>query len=1670
MTIAAPQIKPLTSEQLIAIQDLYDRGLAVQAYELGTRHAPLALWQSAEGQVLAGRLAMLLGAPRLGLWMHRRAYREAPQNADACYFYALAIAHSQGGYAAWRWMGRHTLPGDPTPEILSAWHALVANIAGSLRDFETANTWMARAREASPESVWVRVCEASLREAEDRYDEALAVAQEALAIKPWFRPAVQSVTHLLTLMGRDQEALAMLREADQRVESGALAAQQYAIELELQEIAAAERSLNRFEALSPMLEKRGRQWLAAQRADVAYRQNNIEAAIGQGRASDQDYWKAIAERLENPALADAKKALLPVGFVRQHHLTCVPATLASISRFWSMPSDHLQVAEEICYNGTSHYHERKWAREHGWIPREFSVTAESTSALIDRGIPFTFTTIDPGNAHLQAIIGYDDRRGTLSVRDPYFRNSGEALTDKLLERYRAHGPRGMMLVPAAEEGRLAGLELPDAELWDRLHALDGMLDRHERESAGQVVSLMQNEWPGHRLALEARRRLAIYDGNTAEHLAAVNELAAQFPENQTLQYERLTLLRDLAHRDERLAIYEGLLAKKETHPIFWQQYAQELRPDARRHDDAIWRLRRAIRRWPMDAANYYLLAGLYWDHRRFDEALELYRIAACLGDKSEAYLESFFRAACWYKRSEEVLALLRDRAKRFGKQSSRPAMSLASALMELERTTEAFGVLEEAIAARPDDGDLLLYAADLFANSSIEHLPRARALVEAARGKSQQGYWLRISAKMQRNEGNLRESLLLWRQVLAAQPLAIDAHRAVARLLAETDSPAAALEYLEEAAARLPHFYPLHQLWVESVREEPADVREPVLRGVAAAFPYDAWIQRELGFFLADHRRLNEAREAASIAERLEPTSPSQALLTATMHRAEGQFAEARAVLEAAIERGVDNDYAIRELVELCATPEERRTALALIKRELTRQVTFGDGLLSYREQARGTLDPAELLGLLSDALAARPDLWHAWSAVIRQHVSMNELDAAWSLVQQATERFPLLPALWLDRAAVCRARHAGDAELDALRAVHRINPRWNLGVQGLADCLERRGEYAAAREILERAVSREPLDGMLRGLWAEALWRDGQREKALGEVERLVQIDPGYERAWDLLSEWSKTLNCPEKALASVRELTARRSGEARSWMLLARLLDKPEQLDERLAALDKAIELTPRNSEAHDQRAHILAQARRWDDALAACRPAVFGEYLPLELRWRAAWIEAQRGNVAEAIEGLRALVAIEPRYFPGWSLLADCYAQIDQREGYLEAAQALVALNPQYEVSLGYLGEARQLNGDLQGAEEAYRRAFTLNPQYEFAGNALFDLQVERGDLAAAEETIKTLRAHSEAHYVLARESRLATLLGDTPRAAALVSRMATEPTQDPRALHGAVHSLVQAGQADAAERALEAVLYKPEANFEAAEAWVWVRRQRGQTVWNAPLVELLGKNQSIGERATYAYIDALAQASEVSVLKQFVKKNESWLRANDCTWGSVAYGFTTLRDYSAAARWANDWRERPAAEPWMLVNVMEGFRGVGRTEEAREVSAAALTKPADNGTALHNIWLASDAAAEGDAASAALRMAEVNVATLDLDYLFLATCAQKVIDMAQAAPEEAAAVFWAARGQLKDARRSYPQLAHEPARRVAFRRCLMQLGRLRGTWLARFLCWVERVMTF
>ncbi len=535
-----------------------------------------------------------------------------------------------------------------------------------------------------------------------------------------------------------------------------------------------------------------------------------------------------------------------------------------------------------------------------------------------------------------------------------------------------------------------------------------------------------------------------------------------------LLLSKLSCLQELARRDQWMALLQQLCSQKSSHPVFWQQYAQVLSDDAREYNKAIHLLRRAIRFMPTDADNFYTLANILWYQRHFQEAFELYRFATCINDKDHKFAFAYFSAARYFKQTEAAILLLGQRFQRFGKQSPQPAQTLFWAYSQVERMGEAFAVLETAFELRPDDGELLLYTAKVYASNG--NFDRAATLLDKAKDKAPYASWLRTAASLALYRGELVTALELWQRIVETQPLAMDANRSVARLLAETKGNVTALEFLQQACDRFPHSYALHQLWSQWLYDEDPTLAEPVLRHLIEINSVDAWTHRQLALVLGKQRRFEDAFLQADIAYQLYPHSPSYYCVYGSLCVWAGLLAEAKNAYREAIRLSVDTDGAISQLLSICDSKEERHEALNFVYQELVRQVIFGDGLLAYWEQARYVLEADELLTKLRAALEARPDLWHAWSAMIRQLGEMNQLDEALELAQQGTERFPLLPRMWLDLSWVYRSRQDQEGEIKVL-----IAPSDAIAWGYRGDAKLRTDDRAGAKADFRRAIELKP-------------------------------------------------------------------------------------------------------------------------------------------------------------------------------------------------------------------------------------------------------------------------------------------------------------------------------------------------------------------------------------------------------------------------------------------------------------------------------------------------------------------------------------------------------------------------------------------------------------------
>jgi tetratricopeptide (TPR) repeat protein len=1563
---SAEGLLEIAPEVLSRVEALYDAGLCLQAYREAIKAGSLRRWTGISARVLAGRLAANVGGYRLNRVHYWLAWCSNKTNPDLLAYHGYTVYQRRGPLGAFEFLERHSDSKETgEPKGLTHFYTMRARVAGHLRDFKASELWLARAAEIGPDDPWVATTRADILECQDRYEEALESARQALALRAWYRPGVQAVAHALQLLDRDEEALEFLTAAAKQLENMHVVRQLSALQQELRQYEEASETLQRLAELAPLMEKNERLWLQRQQIAIDCLRNNTGAALSAAKQLDEPYYQELAKRLESGG--PFRRVLLDVPFVRQHHMTCSPATLSAISAYWRRPASHLEVAEKICYNGTPAHSERNWAETNGWATREFTVTWEAAVALLDRGVPFTLTTSGATSGHLQAVVGYDEARQTLWIRDPFLYSTSEFESKSLLGMHCSTGPRGMALVPAERRDLLEGLELPDAVLYDELHRIERALAEHHRDEAIEISKGMQASAPEHRLTLSAQRAIATYDGNTPALLQCIELLLKQFPNDGNLNLTKLGCLRELARRQERLDLLEQISAKPGVDPVFWQQYSQELRLDAREHRAAASWVRWALRYRPLDPMLISTWADLLWDKREFESATGYYRLAACLGDKNEEFARKLFIASRHLKKTEEALEFLKERERRLGKKSIEPSIALVQSLVQLGRSGEAFAVLDAALAYAPEPGPLRLFAADFYGRFS--RFAEADRFLRQAQDASPAARWHVTAAALAGYQNQKQSALGQWREVLKLEPLAHEAIRAIAFLLAETEGREVALRFLTELCERFPFSCPLLRLRIEWLSQDDAAVCVPYLRQLLEVNPADAWGWRELAIKLDQNGNNTEAEAAVEEGIRLEPRHSAGYCVRGGLRRRAGRLQEAHNDYGEALRLEIDNEHALGKFVETAETLYERKQALSVVKEELRRQVIFSGALYAYQTAARGVLPAAEVLDLLREAHKSRPDLWQAWSVLIGELVNAGQLEEALTLSKESTERFPLLPRLWVDKCRVEQARLNVAGEIAALEKALELSPGYAFATRQLAGIYERQGELGRTQRILEEAISCSPLDPFNHGCLAEALWKLGKREEAISKLQHALRLEPGYDWAWNALRDWSATTGKPALAAELARELTRTRAGETRSWLRLAGCLNPETDYEELFNALERALLLNPRSQEAFDARARALTRLNRFDEALAQCAPAIF-QTVPVQLGIRAAWIESQRGNLGKAIERAKAALAEHPEYFVGWQLLADWHVRNQDFESAIQAAEKMVSLAPLEPIPLGYLGDLKLRLRDREGAQWAFERAFTLDPDYTYAGFQLFALLLAKPAGDAAEKTLRILARQGETHQTISCEVELACLRSLFKKALEHFGRLCALPEAEAWSINKAAEALDRAKRQRDVDRELEKQLAaKP--NSPALVTY-WVERKVNRGCWRLHKRLAALPEGDVRRCAVLTYLGLIGRAFQNARQRRdsttqlrlryhfwrLLRRHRAWLREDVEGWGKVGYVLTTIGRPNPVIAWLEDWRKRPKAESWMLYNLVIMLQHKQRYDESREIIRYAVNLR--HGDELHDVF--------------------------------------------------------------------------------------------------------------
>ncbi len=1278
-----------------------------------------------------------------------RGWRRFPNNPDFCCKYAFFLVNRLGPIKAELFAEQHH-------QLLSAvsdatdYLVLQICLQATRKNFVEAKELFAKARELAPNHTWLDRIELMLLRDQLLFDEELALAQSLLALKP----RVSLVLDTARAMVRKQQshaAMQLLAQYAPSMQSCRLWAELINVSARLMEWSQCEQAIAGYRQLQTSPDRDDQDLIYSSLGRIALASGDKTAAIAAFSATKHPYYRQVEQNISQWQGDGQLMQLLAVEHERQGHLTCAPATMAALCRFFGVEASQTSIAEKICYNGTPDSLERQWLRDNGFTYIELDLTPELTFALIDAGLPFALVTTQGFSSHLQAVIGYNRGLGIAYLMDPSRDFTSEIQLVAGLTAEAANGPRAMVFVPQAQAQRLAAFESEVTALY-RLYAdFTEAREVNQLTKAASLLAQMQQLAPEHRLTLMCHRSIAIEQNDESAIFAANQQLLARYPDHVVWLNSHFQSLVNLGQGENAL---QYLFDTVKAHPaidlkirLFRQIYHMP-----RYRAETLTLLAELQVSGSYRAEVYDLLADFYWQEKQYQLASRYYFYACCLDDTEQNYVESYYRAALYLQQTDDVFARLQARFDKYGARSASPAKSLFRAFNWQSKAQLGLELLRQARELRPDDQELIIFSLqELLNNGQLADFDQLFLQHKHLLSQSQCWYWLAKKADWQ---GEHSEATGYYRQCFELTPWqtnVADAYFASLRRCGESDT---IIQELEKLAALDPN-HPALLNYQADWHPDATAVATAVER-LANLFPHYSWYQRRAIRQLMQRGQLAESLHRIEALLALLPHQVENQLLHAQILFQLQQNARAKAQVEQIISQHIDQTDAISLLMDLSVTVAEKRQSLQWLVAELSRQTNQGDAMLELAMWAIRYFDREEQQSLI-EVLAANSHVWAsrlAWSWLLQQH----DHTAALAQLQQAVADFPLLPRLHLELADLAVKLPDDELAAKSYQRALAINPSYSRASRQYAIFLEAQGALAEEIQVLSRAIQYDPTDGVLQGFLGDALLRANEPQQARYALEKAVKFDHHYLWAWHRLQGIGATIGRPDDAYQLAWRLHRESPHLVGPLRALAALAVAPEL---KIKYWQQSIELEPSNFKLQLPLLEFWLERGQYPQMFDHVN-AQFGDGpQPFEIASIMARAYEATGHAEHAAMMLKDALAESNPELKYWEQLFELQRKHKMVKELKNSARLLLARQPNDGLAICTAAEQLLAAGLNDEASELFAKAWVVAPEQRYVALTYLDDLLDKNDFDYADFVVQKLLEKHQDVWVLQRQ--LKVLLG-------------------------------------------------------------------------------------------------------------------------------------------------------------------------------------------------------------------------------------------------------------------------------------------------------------------
>ncbi|NJO29870.1 MAG: tetratricopeptide repeat protein [Richelia sp. SL_2_1] len=262
---------------------------------------------------------------------------------------------------------------------------------------------------------------------------------------------------------------------------------------------------------------------------------------------------------------------------------------------------------------------------------------------------------------------------------------------------------------------------------------------------------------------------------------------------------------------------------------------------------------------------------------------------------------------------------------------------------------------------------------------------------------------------------------------------------------------------------------------------------------------------------------------------------------------------------------------------------------------------------------------------------------------------------------------------------------------------------------------LWRLARYQEAVTAFDEAIDLKPAFVYLayygKGL---ALGSSGEVPEAIEALKSATKLKPDFVAAWQLLSTAYREFQQPEKGLVAIEKAIQLQPKNPNLYNEKQELLKNLKRYAEAEAAINKAIDLNPRTA-FYNNRGLIYKEQKKWELTLAN-----FNKAIEINPQYADAYIN--RGNLYYeqkqwelALDNFNKTIEINPRYAQAYINRGNLYYEQKQWELALANFDKAIEINPKYAQVYNNRGILYKDQKQWELAFANFDKAIEINPQY-------------------------------------------------------------------------------------------------------------------------------------------------------------------------------------------------------------------------------------------------------------------------------------------------------------------------------------------------------------------